>query len=112
MTQSYETAPSDLTVEQVKELVDRGEVALLDVREPDEWIAGHLEGATWIPMGDLERRYRELDPAKHWVIYCHIGGRSAQAVDYLDYLGLPHVSNMLGGIMAWTYRRYPTVSGR
>src|SRR3954452_16198858 len=111
MTQSGAAVPPDLTVEQVKDLLDRGEVALLDVREPDEWQAGHIAGATWIPLGDLDQRYQELDPDQHWVAYCHVGARSAQAADFLDYAGLPRVSNMMGGIAAWERRRYPTVAG-
>ncbi len=102
--------PAQLTVEQVKDLADRGEVALLDVREPDEWADAHIEGATWIPLGDLDQRYGELDPGKHWVAYCHVGARSAQAAYFLQDAGL-NVANMVGGIMAWERRRYPTVSG-
>jgi rhodanese-related sulfurtransferase len=104
--------PTDLTVDQTKDLADRGEIALLDVREPDEWVEGHIEGATWIPLGDLMERYQELDPEKHWVAYCHVGGRSAQAAYFLHSAGLTRVSNMLGGIAAWERRRYPTVSGQ
>jgi rhodanese-related sulfurtransferase len=103
--------PAQLTVEQVKELLDRGEVALLDVREPDEWADAHIAGATWIPLGDLDRRYEELDPRTHWVAYCHVGSRSAQAAYFLQDAGL-HVANMVGGIAAWERRRYPTVRGR
>ena len=104
--------PSELTVEQVKDLLARGEIALLDVREQEEWDAGHIEGATWIPLSDLDMRYQELDAGKRWVAYCHMGGRSAQAADYLQYVGLPNVANMLGGMAAWEWRRYPIVRGR
>jgi hydroxyacylglutathione hydrolase len=104
--------PADLTVEQVKDLLDRGEIALLDVREPEEWVAGHIEGATWIPLGDLDMRYQELDEGRRWVVYCHVGVRSAQAADFLQYVGLPHAANMLGGIAAWERHRYPIVRGR
>ncbi len=103
--------PAQLTVEQVKELLDRGEVALLDVREPDEWAEGHIAGATWIPLGDLDTRYAELDPSKHWVAYCHVGSRSAYAATFLQDAGL-NVANMVGGIAAWERRRYPTIQGR
>ena len=102
--------PAQLTVEQVKELLDRGEVALLDVREPDEWAEGHIAGATWIPLGDLDTRYAELDPSKHWVAYCHVGSRSAYAATFLQDAGL-NVANMVDGIAAWERRRYPTIQG-
>jgi rhodanese-related sulfurtransferase len=103
--------PAQLSVEQVKDLLDRGEVALLDVREADEWAEAHIEGATWIPLGDLDLRYEELDPAKQWVAYCHIGARSAQAAYFLQDAGL-NVANMVGGIAAWERRRYPLVRGQ
>jgi rhodanese-related sulfurtransferase len=103
--------PAQLTVEQVKELLERGEVALLDVRDPDEWEEAHIEGATWIPLDDLDQRYTELDPNQQWVAYCHLGARSAQAAYFLQDAGLP-VANMVGGIAAWARRRYPLVLGQ
>lgn len=103
--------PAQLTVEQVKATLDGGEIALLDVREADEWEDGHIAGATWIPLGDLDQRYGELDTTQHWVAYCHVGARSAQAAYFLQDAGLT-VANMVGGIAAWERRRYPTVQGK
>ena len=100
--------PGQMTVDQVKALVDSGEARLLDVREPDEWAAGHIPGATWIPLDDLDLRYDELDTGQQWVVYCHLGGRSAQAAYFLADMGLPQIVNMLGGIDAWERRGYPT----
>jgi rhodanese-related sulfurtransferase len=103
--------PAQLSVEQVKDLLDRGEIALLDVREADEWAEAHIEGATRIPLGDLDWRFEELDPAKQWVAYCHVGARSAQAAYFLQDTGL-NVANMVGGIAAWERHRYPLVWGQ
>lgn len=62
-------------------------VKLLDVREDDEWAAGHIEGAQHIPLGDVPSRMDELDPdAPLWVI-CHAGGRSQRAAAYLNRNG-------------------------
>ena len=103
--------PRNLTVEQTKQLMDSGAASLLDVRDPDEWVAGHIPGAVWIPLGELDRRLRELDPQRAWVVYCHVGSRSLTAAHFLQYAGLPDVANMLGGIDAWQARRFPTERG-
>ncbi|HEY9252209.1 MAG TPA: rhodanese-like domain-containing protein, partial [Nocardioides sp.] len=57
-------------------------VAVLDVREDDEWAAGHIEGATHIPLQELPARLGEL-PEGQTLVVCKVGGRSAQAVNYL-----------------------------
>lgn len=84
-------------------------VKLLDVREDDEWAAGHIEGAQHIPLGDVPSRMDELDPdAPLWVI-CHAGGRSQRAAAYLDRNGFD-VSNVSGGMLAWVQAGKPTIS--
>src|SRR2546429_667719 len=50
-----------------------GEIAILDVRDPDEWDAGHIPGAHWIPLDQIEDRFDELDRAREWVCVCHLG---------------------------------------
>src|SRR4029079_7394090 len=47
-----------------------GEANILDVREPSEWELGHIDGANWIPLGDLPVRWRELDPGRKWICVC------------------------------------------
>jgi len=74
---------------------------LLDVRTPEEWAICRIEGATWIPLQDLPRRTDELDSGREIVVYCHVGARSARAVDYLRSRGFTRVSNLTGGIRAW-----------
>jgi len=82
-------------------LVQTDAPLLLDVRTREEWAICRIEGATWIPLQDLPRRSEELDPGREIVVYCHVGGRSAQAVQYLLSRGFPRVSNLTGGIRAW-----------
>ena len=64
-----------ITAEDVKEALDRGEkLTLVDVREPWEFEVSHLEGAKLIPMGDVpSRAHQELDPEEHIVVFCHHG---------------------------------------
>ena len=88
-----------------------GEIAILDVREPDEWDDGHIAGAHWIPLGDLEDRFSELDPSREWVCVCHVGQRSAMAAGLLQEEGF-RVGNLLGGMAAWASAGLPEESGR
>ncbi|MEV4437718.1 rhodanese-like domain-containing protein [Streptomyces sp. NPDC049577] len=85
---------------------------LLDVREDDEWDAGHAEGALHIPMSDFVARFGELtqkapDGARINVI-CRSGGRSAQVTTYLAQQGLDAV-NVDGGMQAWEAAGRPVV---
>jgi rhodanese-related sulfurtransferase len=73
---------------------------LLDVREPDEWAAGHSPLAVSIPMSQLQDRIGELPADEQLLIICHSGGRSQRVTDYLNSAGYDAV-NVLGGMMAW-----------
>ncbi len=105
------TPPPDYRAAEVKQRFDAGEVALLDVREPEEWDAGHIPGAHWIPLGALQRRVGELDPAKEWICVCHLGQRSAMAAEFLQAQGL-QAGNLQGGMEAWGRARLPQEQGR
>jgi rhodanese-related sulfurtransferase len=85
---------------------------LLDVREDDEWEAGHAEGARHIPMGDLPVRFDEvagLADAGELVVVCRSGGRSARVVAWLAQNGVDAV-NLDGGMGAWEAAGRPLVS--
>jgi hydroxyacylglutathione hydrolase len=74
--------------------------AALDVREPDEYAAGHIDGALHIPLGDLERRTREVPRDRPILAYCGAGERASTAVSLLERAG--HAAmNLNGGIDAW-----------
>jgi len=83
--------------------------ALLDVREQDEWEAGHVDGALHIPMGQVTARLGEL-PDERLYVMCRVGGRSAQVVQYLVAQGREAV-NIDGGMYAWEAAGRPMVSG-
>lgn len=76
------------------------EDVVLDVREQDEWDAGHIEGAVHIPLGELPLRLDELDPDTDYRVICLRGGRSAQAAQWLTNQGYS-VVNVSGGMDAW-----------
>ncbi|MFJ8040198.1 rhodanese-like domain-containing protein [Kitasatospora sp. NPDC096147] len=84
------------------------EAPLLDVREQDEWDAGHVDGALHIPIGQVVARLDELPDGKLYVM-CRVGGRSAQVVQYLVQQGREAV-NVDGGMFAWEAAGRPMVS--
>jgi rhodanese-related sulfurtransferase len=76
------------------------DAAMLDVREPDEWAAGHAPGATHVPMSELPARMSELPGHDPLYVVCRSGGRSARVAAYLAGQGYPAV-NVAGGMQAW-----------
>lgn len=95
---------TDLSPEEVKAKTEAKEdFTLLDVREEEEFKAGHLPGAKLIPLGEIEKRYSELNPEKEIVVYCRSGRRSALASKKLVRLGFKKVKDMQGGINSWNY---------
>jgi len=84
---------------------------ILDVREPDEWAAGHIPGATLIPLGQLTARAGEVPTDRDVVVVCRSGNRSAQGRDILRAAGLTQVTSMAGGMKAWTAAGNPTTAG-
>jgi rhodanese-related sulfurtransferase len=84
---------------------------LLDVRTPEEWEEGHIEGATLLPLQELEARAEnELPMDAEIVIYCRSGNRSAQAAEYLTGVGYGNIADM-GGIQDWQAAGLPVVIG-
>ncbi len=92
----------------VREQLGNGTV-LVDVREPEEWGAGHIPGAKHVPKSYLESRIEGAVPDRdsHVVLYCASGNRSAWAArTLLDDLGYEHVESMTGGFTLWKDRGY------
>jgi rhodanese-related sulfurtransferase len=73
---------------------------ILDVREPDEWAAGHVEGSLHIPMGEVPDRFVEVPQDQRVVVVCRSGGRSARVTEFLRQQGYD-VVNLDGGLTAW-----------
>ncbi|MBM4200799.1 MAG: sulfurtransferase [Gammaproteobacteria bacterium] len=98
-----------------KELQERlatpgdGTLVLLDVREPMEFRHAHIAGSVHIPMQDVPRRLTELTSDAETVVICHHGMRSAQVAGFLEGRGFTRVSNLVGGIDAWSLQVDPAV---
>ena len=84
-----------------------GRLALLDVRSPAEWAAGHLPGSSNIPVADLERRLAEIPRDRPLAVHCHSGSRAAIAASLLRARGLADVRVFSGGFAEWTMAGYP-----
>jgi len=84
------------------------EFHLLDVREDDEWAAGHIDGAQHIPLGQLSARLGEVPKDRTIVAVCRSGGRSEAAVRGLRKLGY-EAENLEGGVNAWDRAKLPLV---
>jgi molybdopterin/thiamine biosynthesis adenylyltransferase/rhodanese-related sulfurtransferase len=97
-TMSDTITPADLSAE-----IERGEdLVLLDVREPWEAEIASLPGSMLVPLGSLESVIDKLDPAENFVVYCHHGMRSEQALRVLQQRGFDHARHLSGGIDAWS----------
>ena len=98
-----------LTSRELKAELDRGDqLVILDVREPQEFQINRLPGSILIPLGDLPKRYVELDPNANIVTQCKSGMRSAKAQDFLRSKGFTRVRNLTGGVLGWIDQVDPT----
>lgn len=109
----------EVSPEELRRLLDRpdrGGIEILDVREPDEYAAGHLPGARPYPCGflevraDLEHYKRDpwlADRSRRLVLYCGGGHRSALAARALQQMGFTDVRSLAEGWTGWTKRGFP-----
>jgi adenylyltransferase/sulfurtransferase len=92
----------EITAVELKKRIDAGEdLQIVDVREPNEYQINRIPGSVLIPLGELPRRYQELDPDREMVLHCKMGGRSAKAQDFLRTVGFNRTKNLKGGVLAW-----------
>ena len=101
---------AEVTAADVKRELDQGKaLLLLDVREPHEYEITHVDGATFIPLGELPARLKELDDHADIVTYCHHGARSLKALEILKAAGFAKVRSLRGGIDAWAVNVDPAL---
>ena len=102
--------PLEVTVTEAKQLLDQpSPPVLVDVREADELAICRIHGAVHIPLGELPARLGEIPSDRPVLIHCHHGGRSLRATQFLRAQGRPAVSNVKGGIDAWSRLIDPSV---
>jgi adenylyltransferase/sulfurtransferase len=99
----------EMTVDQLKAKLDSGQdLVLLDVREPHETAICNIDGSLLMPLGELPRRFGELDASREVVVYCRSGVRSRRAVAFLRQQGYAQAVNLRGGILQWVDRIDPS----
>lgn len=79
----------------------RDKLTLVDVREPDEFRSGHIQGAINVPLSRLEPGAQQLDRSAETVLVCRSGNRSVTAFHRLKQMGFTDLKNVPGGMMAW-----------
>jgi adenylyltransferase/sulfurtransferase len=101
----------EITVTELKKRLDAGEdIQIIDVRQPDEYAFAKIEGAKLIPLGEVLSRMGEIDEEQETVVHCKMGGRSARAIEALQRAGFKgNLSNLVGGITAWSNEVDPKV---
>ncbi len=85
------------------------EIDLVDVREPNEWEIGRIEGARLAPLSSFAEALNTMDSARDTVVYCKVGARSARVVRQLQAAGFRRVWNLAGGINRWSTEIDPAV---
>ena len=94
---------TQMTPAELKALMDQGSTyCLLDVREPWEVAIAAIRGSVYIPLNEIPGRLQELDAGQAVIVMCKAGGRSQRVADYLAARGFAQVSNLQGGIDAWS----------
>lgn len=83
---------------------------VLDVRQPEEFRQGHIAGARLIPLGELDRRMKELPRDREIVCVCRSGSRSGSATRQLNAAGFK-AANLRGGMIAWERSGFPVKKG-
>lgn len=98
-------------VDEAKRRLDAGDALLVDVREPDEWQAGHVAGTTHIPLGSITSRASALPKDREILLICRTGNRSAMAQERLKQAGVTNVTNVEGGMTDWMEHGFPVATG-
>lgn len=98
-----------IDVHELKRCLTQDRVTVLDVRTDEERFAACIPGTLHIPMQELPMRLAELNPAHHIAVLCHHGVRSELAARFLEQNGFGDVSNVAGGIDAWSACVDPSV---
>jgi adenylyltransferase/sulfurtransferase len=103
-------AGATMTPAELKAILDDGRrIKLVDVREPAEWQINRLPGAELIPLGELPDRLSELPQTEPIVVYCKVGGRSAEALALLRQSGFSTARHLGGGINAYARTVDPSI---
>ncbi len=93
-------AIDEISVNELTSLVENGSL-VVDVREPDEYESGHIPGAILVPLSTVLSNTSEFESDETVYVVCRSGGRSMQACEMLNEVGISTVVNVAGGTMGW-----------
>jgi rhodanese-related sulfurtransferase len=101
----------EMTATELKQRLDKGDdIQIIDVREDNEVAIARIPNSVHIPLGQVVNRMSEIDPNRETVVHCKMGGRSARAIEALKRSGFNgNLTNLKGGITAWSNEVDPTV---
>jgi rhodanese-related sulfurtransferase len=101
---------TEVSVDDARAAVDRGEAVLIDVRDESDWREGHAVGARHLSRGVIELEIEEQvpDPSQPIICYCGGGSRSALVAESLQKMGYTNVRSLAGGMKAWREAGLPT----
>ena len=98
-----------ISAETARQMIEKGGVVVVDVREPAEWDRGHIAESRHVPLGTLMSRPRELLQQDGIIFVCAEGVRSAVACEVAAAIGMTQLYNLEGGTIAWWKQGYPLV---
>jgi rhodanese-related sulfurtransferase len=101
----------NLNVSEFSQKITEPGVIIVDVRTPEEFASGHIEGALNIDCnsGNFANEITRLNPSETYAVYCRSGSRSGQAASIMHKAGFHDVSNLNGGVIDWTNDGLPLV---
>ncbi|MBI2872501.1 MAG: rhodanese-like domain-containing protein [Chloroflexi bacterium] len=102
-----------ISVDEAKAMLDEGDSLVVDVRNPDEWVSGHVQGAVHIPVDSVLSRADELPRDKNLLFICAVGVRSGLACEMAAALGFDRerLFNIEEGTPRWIEKKHPTTYG-
>ncbi len=98
-----------ISPEELKPLLEAGNVKLIDIREEWEYKICSIRNAPLIPMDQLLSRMNEFDKSEHIVLYCHTDNRSSLAAQLFKQAGFKSVKYLKGGVVAWAQKIEPNM---
>lgn len=101
--------PPEVSVEELAAAAESGQL-VVDVREPAEYVLGHVPHAVLMPLGSVPTRHSELPRGRPVYLVCAVGARSMQAAIYLSRLGYD-ARNVAGGTRDWIIAGFPVETG-
>jgi rhodanese-related sulfurtransferase len=100
-----------ISPEEAREMLERGDVQLVDVRDPGEYRDGHIPNAQLIPVNSVFGRINEVAEDRDVIFVCAVGQRSALACEMAAAAGRTRLFNIDGGTKAWIEKGYPVEQG-